>query len=654
MWALTCHHHSPLARPAREQAKKKTMPLSAPEQQLPDLVEVLETLPDPLGLCDDTGALLFCNGAARRLLGLSPEAVVDAALDLGDRATFSHMQLRREGARDEIYLSDVAIDGADALDRVTVTLTRLRGWGGFRARFHEEPELRNRAARPSSRLLQALGGLTGSAGLFEEPDELVALYAAALVEVFPGRRFGLELRAPWLERAPLRHGVLGEAGAERLTRREPEVDLVVTLEVSDGRRRGSTAAEREALGLFLAVLGFHLASRCAEDPKDRAPALDLVAPILHELHALVAICDGRRQLRACNRAFASALAPRSAGPEALVGLDLLELFDEGDTREGLRARIAGVLSGGAVAPLRAEVAALPADPLEADGAPATLLELEIHLAAIDEAAGGFAFIAQPSAASLAELEARYARARELLDVGQLASGVAHELKNPLTSILNYADYLLHKYRDQLFEHRDSERLQRIIDGVERMDRFVRDLVLFARPAEGHDEIISLHDAIGEAAALASTDLELHHAQLELDLRATDPMIRGVRAQLVQVFVNLVLNAAHAMREGGGRVQVSTKSAEDGARLEIEISDDGVGIEAENLERIFEPFFTTKRHEGGSGLGLALVRTIIERHDGAISVRSTPRVGTTFHLALPRHGARQHQVSGAALGRRSKP
>ena len=248
--------------------------------------------------------------------------------------------------------------------------------------------------------------------------------------------------------------------------------------------------------------------------------------------------------------------------------------------------------------------------------------------------GGFWVIAQPSAASLRALEEEFMRAEQLMQLGQLASGVAHELKNPLTSILNYADYLLQKYRDQFFEKRDSERLMRIIEGVERMDHFIRDLVTLAKPhnQDMPPERVDIHTVMRRAIMLCEVIVEQHGVRITESFAATRSDVLAVDGQLVQVFVNLITNAASAMPEEGGSIELMTSVS--GESIVCAVIDDGAGMDKSTAERIFEPFFTTRKSTGGSGLGLPLVRALVERHGGTVELQSALGQGTTFRIILP--------------------
>ena len=250
-------------------------------------------------------------------------------------------------------------------------------------------------------------------------------------------------------------------------------------------------------------------------------------------------------------------------------------------------------------------------------------------------APGFVVTGQQNELSLLELEDRLTRAEQLLNVGELATGVAHELKNPLTSILNYADYLLRKYQGSFFEDRDSERLRRIIEGVERIDNFVRDLVVLARPVETDMQRIELHAVIRESGLMCDVALRQSAATLHVDLDPRPPAVIGSPHQLKQVFVNLLVNAAKAMPQGGGTITVATRIH--AGAVSCHVTDDAEGMSDETLARIFEPFFTTREGRDGSGLGLALVRTIVRRHGGEVTVDSELGRGTTFTIRLPLAG-----------------
>ncbi len=234
------------------------------------------------------------------------------------------------------------------------------------------------------------------------------------------------------------------------------------------------------------------------------------------------------------------------------------------------------------------------------------------------------------------LRAQVIQAEKLASLGQIAAGVVHELNNPLTSIIAYGDFLrkraLVRQTAGLDVEDDIERLDRIAEAAERILRFSRDLVAYARPSSDIPGRVALAQVVDKALVFCEHELESHDILLDRHLDETLPDVRGVSGQLVQVFVNLITNAAHAAAVGGRHVSITT--ALEGRWVVAALTDDGRGIEEEDLDRIFEPFFTTKPVGTGTGLGLSIVRDIITRHGGALSVESRSGRGTTFLVRLP--------------------
>ncbi len=242
--------------------------------------------------------------------------------------------------------------------------------------------------------------------------------------------------------------------------------------------------------------------------------------------------------------------------------------------------------------------------------------------------------------ALRQLQSQVIHAEKLATLGQIAAGVAHEINNPLTSIQVCAATVARKASQSLdgrvpgsFDAADLDRLRKIEDGAERIRRFARDLVSYARPSGSEVEDIAINEALDQALSFCEHVLESAHATLERDYARDLPRIQAVRDQILQVAINLVTNAAHAVEARGGTVRVRTWVA-GGATVGFAISDNGVGIKDEDRGKIFDPFFTTKPAGKGTGLGLSIVRNIIYSHGGQISFQSRPGSGTTFMVTLP--------------------
>jgi signal transduction histidine kinase len=230
-----------------------------------------------------------------------------------------------------------------------------------------------------------------------------------------------------------------------------------------------------------------------------------------------------------------------------------------------------------------------------------------------------------------ELEKRVIQAEKLASLGQLAAGVVHEINNPMTAVVTYADALLKRsLLSPSADAADVDKYRRIVDNSERVLRFTRDLVSYARPAQDTPEEVQVQQLLDRAVGFCEHVLAKHGVALERTYAAVDPFL-AVKQNLVQVFVNLITNACHAT-QAGGRIALAAAQRDD--RVVVTVTDSGAGMPPDVQARIFEPFFTTKPDGKGTGLGLSIVQGIIENHGGTISVESTLGQGSTFTVTLP--------------------
>ena len=218
---------------------------------------------------------------------------------------------------------------------------------------------------------------------------------------------------------------------------------------------------------------------------------------------------------------------------------------------------------------------------------------------------------------------------KLASMGQLAAGVAHEINNPLGTILLFAE-VMYKEAGEDYSRRDD--LKMIIDETIRCRRIVSDLLNFAREQEVLAQESDINDLLEQIIEGVSHQASFKAVAVVRQFSLGLPHIQADPAQLMQVFVNLLNNAAEAMPEGG-TITITTRLA-DSQLLEILVSDTGCGISEENLGKIFTPFFTTKPVGKGTGLGLSIVYGIIKMHRGQIAVNSHVGKGTTFTVILP--------------------
>ena len=217
----------------------------------------------------------------------------------------------------------------------------------------------------------------------------------------------------------------------------------------------------------------------------------------------------------------------------------------------------------------------------------------------------------------------------LASVGQLAAGVAHELNNPLGTILLYSDMM---YKEAAEDDPRRQDLKMIINEVNRCKNIVADLLNFARQHELLAEEIDLHALIDEVIQKSKARSRFEKVEFVRQFDPKLPRLQADPAQLQQIFTNLFTNSAYAMKNAG-TITVTTQ-LRDGQYVEIRVSDTGSGIPSENLSKLFTPFFTTKPAGKGTGLGLSIVYGIIKLHHGQISVQSQVGQGTTMVITLP--------------------
>ncbi|MCE9763032.1 MULTISPECIES: two-component system sensor histidine kinase ZraS [Citrobacter] len=235
--------------------------------------------------------------------------------------------------------------------------------------------------------------------------------------------------------------------------------------------------------------------------------------------------------------------------------------------------------------------------------------------------------------SYKELQDAMKRKEKLLALGHLAAGVAHEIRNPLSSIKGLAKYFAERTPAGGESH---ELAQVMAKEADRLNRVVSELLELVKPAHLTLQQVDLNEVITHSLHLVSQDAASREIQLRFSANSTLPAIQADPDRLTQVLLNLYLNAIHAIgRQGTITVEANESSGE---RVKIVVTDTGKGIAAEQLEAIFTPYFTTKAD--GTGLGLAVVQNIIEQHGGTIQVASVEGKGATFTLWLPTKAKQQ--------------
>jgi two-component system sensor histidine kinase HydH len=229
------------------------------------------------------------------------------------------------------------------------------------------------------------------------------------------------------------------------------------------------------------------------------------------------------------------------------------------------------------------------------------------------------------------LEQRMRENERLAAVGRMAGGVAHEVRNPLSSIKGLA--LLLKNRFPLGS-KEQDTADLLIQETERMNRTITEMLSFTRPTALHLVQVDLATLLQRSLHLIKVEAADNRVETVMHVDAEIVPVYGDVDRLQQVMMNVLLNALQAMEEGG-TLTVAIANSENGADVELRITDTGVGIEPELLSQVFYPYFTTK--QGGTGIGLAISQKIIVDHGGSIDMESEPGKGTTVIIRLPAHG-----------------
>ncbi|HEX5386420.1 MAG TPA: PAS domain S-box protein [Gemmatimonadales bacterium] len=226
-------------------------------------------------------------------------------------------------------------------------------------------------------------------------------------------------------------------------------------------------------------------------------------------------------------------------------------------------------------------------------------------------------------------EGQLRQAAKMEAIGRLAGGIAHDFNNQLHAVSGFANLAA---GDRGLGARARQDLQEVLKSAERMAALTRQLLAFSRQQLLQPETLELNAAVLDGSSLLQRLIGAH-VEMELELAAEPTWVQVDRAQLLQMLMNLAINARDAM-PGGGRLRISTGRRKDGSHIVLSVADSGSGIAAEHLPHLFEPFFTTKGVGEGTGLGLATVHGIVAQSHGQIEVESEPGRGTTFTVLLP--------------------
>jgi PAS domain S-box-containing protein len=381
-------------------------------------------------------------------------------------------------------------------------------------------------------------------------------------------------------------------------------------------------AKADAAAVASFASGLAIALRTIRLQEDAIGLRDYQARLLDSANALIIGIDRSWRITVCNRAL---LELAGARRDDILGRDVRDFFGS-EQRQQLTTAFSAALSGNhhaavtmmlstrrgavrtvwSIAPVgRAGQPGGPIDAVVAIGQDQSKIDL---------------------------LQQQIVRAERLATLGELAAGVVHELNNPLTSITVYAEYLVRKGEASGADASDIEKLRRIGASAQRILRFSRDLVQYARPSGKEHEPVDVAGVVRQAVSICEHLVERGGIALAVEVDRALPVVQAVGGQLEQVLINLITNAVHAV-ENGGKVVVRAQPDAPGT-VAIEVGDSGPGVPEDLRERIFEPFFTTKADGKGTGLGLPIVRNIVEQHRGQITVTRSDLGGALFRVTLP--------------------
>jgi PAS domain S-box-containing protein len=366
---------------------------------------------------------------------------------------------------------------------------------------------------------------------------------------------------------------------------------------------------------------------------------DYQARLLESANALILGIDRSWRITVCNRAL---LELTGFSRDEVLGRDVRD-FISGDQRQFLTSAFAAALLG------QHHAAVTVALPTRKETSVRTVWSIAPvgRAGALGGPIDAVVAIGQDQS-KIEALQQQIVRAERLATLGELAAGVVHELNNPLTSITVYAEYLVRKLESQGADKADLEKLRRIGASAQRILRFSRDLVQYARPSGRDLEPVDVAAVVRQSVSICEHLVDRGGIALAIEVDPELPVIQAIAGQLEQVLINLITNAVHAVenaeaREAGrpsereprtaGRVVVRAQ-VESPSTILLEVADSGAGVGEEDRDRIFEPFFTTKPDGKGTGLGLPIVRNIVEQHRGQISVGHSDLGGAAFRVILP--------------------
>lgn len=507
-------------------------------------------------------------------------------------------------------------------------------------------------------IVRVLEGLSREPTLPRRDEELIHLFVEMYKSLLPGRLLCIRLIEPSsgqlnqvyatgrlkeTERDAIRvsRASLDRFGDEALSVGEIEVsdDYIIIFEqalegfdvlLHDGRclygvisieytEVSTTREDDERLVQVLSTI-FTTAVRYARLLGESMHLRDYLVKLLDNANAPILVTDRHSRIKIINRAFEQLTGYER---EDVLDKDVVSLLPHTE-RDRLLPAMINALRGRSTSTLEVRIP-------RKDGNGRA--HIALSTAAVTSGFGeieGVVAVGQ-DLTELRQLQQQVIHSEKLATIGQLAAGVVHELNNPLTSISVYSEYLLKTAEEEERESSEIAKLRRICEGADRILRFTRDLVAYARPAGEEPRLVSMKDVVERSLVFCEHVIDAAKVTVTTDFEPDLPAVYGVKGQLQQILVNLVTNACDSMIEEKGRLHIGLRSV--GEHVQLSATDNGEGIPEHDRERIFEPFFTTKPEGKGTGLGLSIVRNIITNHNGTVEALPAEGGGTTFVVEL---------------------
>ncbi len=639
---------------AAEQAQKEAL------ESRQQLIETIEAIPIGLGLYDRDGRMVMFNSRLAAvnpdiyrpdIIGLHFEAIIDRLVawrpaELGDRDAIRAMLLQRFRAAcpghlqhvpDGRYVESYEVhtpSGYVASCRVDVTALKQR-----------EAELEASEARYRHVLESMLDAVftTDPAGVtYVSPaaERVLGLAPEKIVGIPP-----IELFHP--------DDVPAVIQALRAAQRAP--DAIQTLRIRAGGRlptghwldlRFKTTGKPDADGRY-SLIGVvrDIEARVQMEQAQRDDMLKLRS-IVESSGALIALVNAQERIVLANRSFVEAVGRPL---EQVIGQRYVDVVDAGAEAQALAAWFAGQQRG-----------SFAFDQVMQSGGQRRVVRVSASHVHEDDRDINYSLFLGVDETERRSAEVRALDAARLATLGEMATGIAHEINQPLTVVQFGIDAIAADLEDNL--HRDDpeayaedtlRHVDRVRSQAQRAAAIVRRLQGFARKGDEVAHAFDVAEAVAGAADLVAEQMRLARITVDLDLPAGLPAVHGHANRLQQVVINLMINARDAINEAragrGGkpqqeRIDISARHDVAGGRLVLEIGDSGPGIPESVLPRLFESFFTTKPKGKGTGLGLSISREILQEMQGTISAANRPQGGALFRLSLPALAADLHAAA----------